>query len=82
MQRVLTACLAVMGVVGGSAAAWAHPGHVEELTGHTHWVGIAALAGAALIAVGILVARRHGSWNGKQDTGHRDTLDAAEKSVR
>ncbi len=32
------------------SVALAHVGHVGELAGHTHWVGVAALAGSALIA--------------------------------
>ena len=28
----------------------AHAGHIGELAGHAHWVGVAAVAGAALIA--------------------------------
>ena len=31
-------------------SAHAHAGHIGELAGHAHWVGAAALAGAALIA--------------------------------
>jgi len=31
-------------------AAFAHAGHLGELAGHSHWVGVAALAGAALVA--------------------------------
>lgn len=32
------------------SAVAAHGGHLGELAGHSHWVGIAALAGAALVA--------------------------------
>ncbi|WP_068311606.1 DUF6732 family protein [Polycladidibacter hongkongensis] len=35
--------------------AFAHGGHIGELAGHAHWVGAAALAGAAILAG--LVAR-------------------------
>ncbi|MES0809985.1 DUF6732 family protein [Roseibium sp. SCPC15] len=31
-------------------SAFAHGGHLGELAGHSHWVGVAALAGAALVA--------------------------------
>jgi hypothetical protein len=43
-------------VIAGFAAAlmptsaFAHAGHLGELAGHSHWVGAAALAGAALLA--------------------------------
>ena len=32
------------------STAFAHGGHLGELAGHAHWVGVAALAGAALVA--------------------------------
>lgn len=32
------------------SSALAHGGHFGELAGHSHWVGVAALAGAALVA--------------------------------
>ncbi|WP_428643027.1 DUF6732 family protein [Roseibium sp.] len=31
-------------------SAFAHGSHLGELAGHSHWVGVAALAGAALVA--------------------------------
>ncbi|MCX2724218.1 DUF6732 family protein [Roseibium salinum] len=31
-------------------SAYAHGGHLGELAGHSHWVGVAALAGSALVA--------------------------------
>lgn len=31
-------------------SALAHGGHLGELAGHSHWIGVAALAGAAAIA--------------------------------
>ena len=31
-------------------SAFAHGGHLGELAGHAHWIGVAALAGAALVA--------------------------------
>jgi len=39
------------GVMGFSSfAAFAHAGHLGELAGHSHWIGIAAVTGAAIIA--------------------------------
>ncbi|PVB60655.1 DUF6732 family protein [Labrenzia sp. 011] len=49
-------------ILAGLAAAFiptsalAHAGHLGELAGHSHWVGAAALAGAALVA-GIIALR-------------------------
>ncbi|SDR21818.1 DUF6732 family protein [Pseudovibrio sp. Tun.PSC04-5.I4] len=40
-----------LGCMGFStSAAFAHAGHLGELAGHSHWVGIAAIAGAAIVA--------------------------------
>ncbi|RVT87320.1 hypothetical protein DXV76_04355 [Rhodobacteraceae bacterium CCMM004] len=33
------------------AAALAHPGHVAESAGHTHWIAAAAIAAAAAVTV-------------------------------
>ena len=30
--------------------AFAHVGHIGELAGHSHWIGVAALAAAAAVA--------------------------------
>lgn len=38
-------------------SAYAHWGHVGELAGHGHVVGIAALAGAAALAAALAAAR-------------------------
>ncbi len=37
-------------ILAGSNSAFAHGGHVGELAGHAHWVGVAAVIGAAAIA--------------------------------
>lgn len=40
-----------LGCLGFSTStAFAHAGHLGELAGHSHWVGIAAIAGAAIVA--------------------------------
>lgn len=51
-------------------AALAHGGHLGELAGHSHWIGVAALAGAALIG-GLVAAKSKKA---------RDKNDAADKS--
>ena len=40
------------------SAAHAHMGHVGELAGHSHWVGVAAVLGAAAIAALAAKARK------------------------
>lgn len=37
-------------------AAQAHMGHVGELAGHAHWVGVAAVLGAAALAAAVAKA--------------------------
>jgi len=46
IHRILIAGL----LAATPTAALAHAGHLGELAGHSHWVGVAALAGAALVA--------------------------------
>lgn len=43
-----------------SGPAMAHGGHVGELAGHSHWLGWAALAGAAALAAWARSRRRRG----------------------
>ncbi|MBO6637243.1 MAG: hypothetical protein JJ920_04835 [Roseitalea sp.] len=38
-----------------ATAAFAHPGHVEHVAGHSHWLGWGAAAAALLIVAGALV---------------------------
>ncbi|MBO6551369.1 MAG: hypothetical protein JJ926_10250 [Roseitalea sp.] len=38
-----------------ATAAFGHPGHVEEVAGHTHWLGWGAAAAALLVVAGALV---------------------------
>lgn len=47
---LLTAALA-------PGATLAHPGHVAEIAGHAHWIGLAAVLGAAGLAALIWGAR-------------------------
>ncbi len=48
-QRAIAALPLVLAVAPASA----HLGHVGEAAGHSHWIGLAALAGAAAIAAWI-----------------------------
>ena len=40
--------IGVMGIT--TSEAFAHAGHLGELAGHSHWIGVAAVTGAAIIA--------------------------------
>ncbi|KZL19274.1 hypothetical protein PsAD2_02025 [Pseudovibrio axinellae] len=58
-----------------STAAFAHAGHLGELAGHSHWVGVAAVAGAAIIAG--LAAKAKKRAASKED-GTRESADGAD----
>lgn len=53
-------------IVCGPTAAFAHAGHIGELAGHAHWVGVAALAGAAAVAAAA-------TWIGRKPKEVRET---------
>lgn len=56
MKYVLT----LFPLIFGTMAA-AHPGHVAEVAGHTHWFAIGALVAAAVVVLTVLASfvRRH-----------------------
>lgn len=41
---------AIVFLLAAPVGALAHGGHVGELAGHSHWVGVAAIFGAAAVA--------------------------------
>ena len=55
------------------APALAHPGHLGELAGHSHWLALGALAAAAVIAA--VVAKAKGRAD---DEAGEDEADGAE----
>ncbi|WFE89366.1 hypothetical protein K1718_24955 [Roseibium porphyridii] len=54
-------------------SAFAHGGHLGELAGHSHWVGVAAIAGAALVAG--LVALKDRKQKKSEDPTDADVED-------
>ena len=42
--------LAIFFLLASAGAAAADPGHISEVAGHAHWIGLAAAGGAAVIA--------------------------------
>ncbi|GJL89568.1 MAG: hypothetical protein DHS20C03_32770 [Minwuia thermotolerans] len=44
----------------------AHVGHVGELAGHSHWVGVAAVVGAAAVAAIAAKLRKRGEPDGQE----------------
>lgn len=62
------------------ATALAHGGHIGELAGHSHWLGLAALAGAA--AVTVLAAKLRGRREGEEPEKEGEEADAEAESAR
>jgi LPXTG-motif cell wall-anchored protein len=56
MSRILSIPLSLPALVLWHGPALAHLGHVAELGGHSHWIGLAGVAAAAGIAA--LLPRR------------------------
>ncbi|AXS39123.1 DUF6732 family protein [Breoghania sp. L-A4] len=54
-------------------AARAHVGHLGDVAGHSHWVGVAALAGAAAVA-GVMALK--GRRKRARDEGSQSEADA------
>ena len=52
MRQQLAAATALL---ASAVPALAHPGHLEEAGGPAHWLGLAALSVAGIIALGGLV---------------------------
>jgi Family of unknown function (DUF6732) len=59
-----------------TTSAFAHGGHVGELAGHAHWVGVAALAGAALVA-GLVAMKGKKKENGEETKADGEEKDNA-----
>lgn len=66
-MRIIFFSLIVLSAFGASPAL-AHGGHVGELAGHAHWLGWAAVSGAAALA----------AWAGKRK---RDSNRDLEETV-
>lgn len=80
MTRYLT--FAGLGAVLLPTSAHAHAGHLGELAGHAHWVGAAALAGAALVA-GVIALKDRKKKQGKDEADtETDESDASGEAAR
>ncbi|MEX3009932.1 DUF6732 family protein [Hoeflea sp. TYP-13] len=60
-----------------ASAAHAHGGHVGELAGHAHWVGIAATLGAAALAA---LAAKAGKRKDKADDEQSADAESEEQA--
>ncbi|WP_108259699.1 DUF6732 family protein [Mangrovicoccus ximenensis] len=65
MTRILTGAV----LVSAPGAALAHPGHLADLAGHSHWVAGAAVGAAILV----------GLWAGLKGRGRKDEAGAEEQ---
>jgi hypothetical protein len=69
MKRIFATVGILAQPVAGATVAHAHGGHLGEVAGHAHWIGIAAVAAAAALAAGIALAerkRRSGTSRGEE----------------
>lgn len=72
-MRVLLFSLPLMFVATGAHAHW---GHVGELAGHAHWVGLAA--GACAVTVAALLAKQKKEAEAKEDGEQDEPVDDLE----
>ena len=73
MRVLLTTNIIVF--FGFIAPAYSHAGHVGELAGHAHWVGVAAVLGVAGLAA-ILTGNKKGK---AEDTAEEDTVESEDE---
>lgn len=66
MKNVFTFCLVLM----LPGVAQAHPGHIADVAGHGHWIGLAA----AGLAIGVAI------WAGLKTRGKDRSEDAESES--
>ncbi len=57
---------------------FAHAGHLADLAGHSHWLGLGALLGAAAVA-GLLGAKSQGKGRKETEAADEDETDAEEQ---
>ncbi len=69
----ILAALPIAAAVSGPAAA--HPGHLADLAGHDHWIGLAAVGAA--VGVAVWAGLRGRGQSAKADTDQEPASDAA-----
>jgi hypothetical protein len=67
--------LAVFLALFAATPAYAHLGHVGEVAGHSHWIGLAAASAAAAIAIAVSTLGK------KKDAEEDDPETEAEDTV-
>lgn len=78
IHRILIAGLAA----ATPTTAFAHAGHLGELAGHSHWVGVAALAGAALVAGVIALKDRKRKQEDETPEANAEDADGAGEAAQ
>ena len=63
-----------------STPAEAHLGHVGEVAGHSHWIGLAAAGAAAAIAVAVSVLGKKKDAEKKVEDAEREPEQEGEKT--
>lgn len=84
MFRSLLAAAAALFPAFVPPAANAHVGHVGDLAGHSHWAGIAAIAGAAVLAgiVALKAKRKRQAEAGMEDAEAVEADSDAQEAAR
>lgn len=63
-------------LVSSASAAMAHGGHMGELAGHAHWIGAAAVVGAAVLAALVAKAKKRDDEAVDAETEHEAEEEA------
>ncbi|MGD1885651.1 MAG: DUF6732 family protein [Cohaesibacteraceae bacterium] len=72
----LTTCLVI-----APKFAHAHPGHVAEAAGHSHWIAIAALAVSAMVVVWALVRKFRLKDAGRENATTAEANETTEQAT-
>lgn len=62
-------------LLAAPVGAMAHGGHVGELAGHSHWVGVAAIFGAAAVAAVAAKLRKREKQSEAEAEDHAEATD-------
>ncbi len=75
----MTRTLAATFLLASPVPAFAHMGHLGEVAGHSHWIGLAAALGAAAIAA---LAQKAGKKKKSEDESDAEAeADGAEEAA-
>lgn len=80
MTHKLATSFIAFASLAAPSLAWAHGGHIGELAGHSHWIGVAALAGA--VAAAALAAKLKGRKSEEQADEPKAEADAEAEAAQ